>query len=163
MKKLDLLLMLCLLIYFSCASPQKSELQTTVEETAEGVQRSIPKTDKAPLPIGPYNQGIVVGNTLYTAGQIAINPANNEMVMESIEQETTQVLNNLKAVVEASGFEMDQVVKTTIYMTDLQNFSSVNEIYGSYFTEGNAPARVTVQVAALPKNANLEISMIAVK
>ena len=151
----------CLLM-LACSSPKTQE----VEETAiasEVTPRLIIKTEQAPLPIGPYNQGIVVGNTLYAAGQIAINPDTNEMVTENIEAEAKQVLKNLKHVIEAADFSMDQVVKTTIYMTDLNNFSIVNKIYGEYFKEGNAPARVTVQVAALPKNASLEISMIAVK
>jgi len=150
------------LLMLGCAAPKTEEVKEKTN-TTEVTPRQIIKTDKAPLPIGPYNQGIVVGNTLYAAGQIAIDPSSNEMVTESIEAEANQVLQNLKQVIEAADFSMDQVVKTTIYMTDLNNFSTVNEIYGKYFKEGNAPARVTVQVAALPKNASLEISMIAVK
>jgi len=155
-------LLLILTSFLACTAPKK-EFEQNSKNTITETVKTIVKTDNAPLPIGPYNQGIVVGNTLYTAGQIAIDPSTNEMVTETIEMEAKQVLGNLKAVVEAAGFDLNQVVKTTIYMTDLQDFSAVNEIYGSFFTEGNAPARVTVQVAALPKNANLEIAMVAAK
>jgi len=161
MKKIQILLLLS--FFMSCSAPKKDVKSNDVQVMENNSNRTIIKTNKAPLPIGPYNQGVVVGKTLYAAGQIAINPTNNEMVTENIEQEAAQVLDNLKAVIEAAGFKMDQVVKTTIYMTDLNDFTRVNEIYGSYFSESNAPARVTVQVAALPKGAHLEISMIAVK
>ncbi|MEM1138113.1 MAG: Rid family detoxifying hydrolase, partial [Bacteroidota bacterium] len=146
------------LFCFSCISPQKENIEKPVKEIA----KTIVKTEEAPLPIGPYNQGIVVGNTLYTAGQIAINPENGELVIETIETEAKQVLDNLKAVIEAAGFEMNHVVKTNIYMTNLEDFSKVNEIYGSYFKE-EAPTRVTLEVAGIPKNAHLEIAMVAVK
>ena len=120
-------------------------------------------TDKAPAPIGPYNQAILVGNMLYTSGQIAINPATNELVLDNIETETKQVMENLKAVLEAAEMTFENVIKVSIFISDMNNFSKINTIYGAYFNEATAPARETVQVAGLPKNVNLEISAIAIK
>jgi 2-iminobutanoate/2-iminopropanoate deaminase len=120
-------------------------------------------TDKAPAPIGPYSQAVFVGNTLYTSGQIALDPVTMELVMETIELETTQVMNNLKAVLEAANMDFYNVVKSTIFITDMNDFARINSIYASYFDEEFAPARETVQVAKLPKNVNVEISMIAIK
>ncbi len=119
-------------------------------------------TEKAPAPIGPYNQAILTGNTLYTSGQIAINPADGSLVTTSIEAETTQVMENLKALLEAAGMTFENVVKSTIFIMNMNDFSTINTIYGSYFNEKTAPARETVQVACLPKNVNIEISIIAV-
>jgi 2-iminobutanoate/2-iminopropanoate deaminase len=118
-------------------------------------------TDKAPAPIGPYNQAVLKGNTLFTSGQIAINPATGALVLDTIEAETTQVMENMKAVLEAAGMTFENVVKTTIFIMDMNDFGKINTIYGSYFNEKTAPARETVQVASLPKNVNVEISMIA--
>lgn len=120
-------------------------------------------TEKAPAPIGPYNQAVLVGNTLYTSGQIAINPATNELVLNNIEDETKLVMENLKAVLEAADMTFENVVKTTIFISDMGNFAKINGIYGSYFSEATAPARETVQVACLPKNVNVEISAVAIK
>jgi 2-iminobutanoate/2-iminopropanoate deaminase len=120
-------------------------------------------TDKAPAPIGPYNQAVLVGNTLYTSGQIALNPSTMELVLDDIEIETKQVMENLKAVLEAAAMTFDNVVKTTIFIMNMGDFARINSIYGSYFDEKTAPARETVQVACLPKNVNVEISMIAIK
>jgi 2-iminobutanoate/2-iminopropanoate deaminase len=119
-------------------------------------------TDKAPAPIGPYNQAILIGNTLYTSGQIAINPSTGTMVLDTIEVETTQVMQNLKAVLEAANMTFANVVKTTIFVMNMGDFAKINAVYGQYFEETTAPARETVQVATLPKNVNIEISMIAV-
>jgi 2-iminobutanoate/2-iminopropanoate deaminase len=119
-------------------------------------------TEKSPAPIGPYNQAILSGNTLYTSGQIAINPANGELVTATIEAETKQVMENMKAVLEAAGMNFENVVKSTIFIINMGDFGTINTVYGSYFNEKTAPARETVQVAALPKNVNIEISMIAV-
>ncbi len=119
-------------------------------------------TDKAPAPIGPYNQAVLTGNTLYTSGQIALNPATGDLVLESIEVETKQVMENLKAVLEAAGMDFENVIKTTIFISNMNDFGSINTVYGSYFNEKTAPARETVQVACLPKNVNVEIAMIAV-
>lgn len=118
-------------------------------------------TDKAPAPIGPYNQAVLKGNTLYTSGQIAINPISGELVTDTIELETEQVMQNMKAVLEAAGMTFDHVVKATIFIMNMNDFGKINDVYGSYFNEKTAPARETVQVACLPKNVNVEISMIA--
>ena len=120
-------------------------------------------TEKAPAPIGPYNQAVLVGNTLYTSGQIAINPATNELVLDNIEDETKLVMENLKAVLEAAEMTFENVVKTTIFISDMGNFAKINGVYGAYFNEATAPARETVQVACLPKNVNVEISAVAIK
>ena len=120
-------------------------------------------TEKAPAPIGPYNQAVLVGNMLYTSGQIAINPLTNELVLDNIETETKQVMENLKAVLEAAEMTFENVIKVSIFISDMNNFSKINTIYGAYFNEATAPARETVQVACLPKNVNVEISAIAVR
>ncbi len=120
-------------------------------------------TEKAPAPIGPYNQAVLVGNMLYTSGQIALNPLNNELVLENIESETKQVMENLKAVLEAAEMTFENVIKVSIFISDMNNFSIINTIYGAYFNESNAPARETVQVVGLPKNVNVEISVIAIR
>jgi 2-iminobutanoate/2-iminopropanoate deaminase len=119
-------------------------------------------TEKAPAPIGPYNQAVLIGNTLYTSGQIAINPTTGELVLETIEIETKQVMENMKAVLEAAGLSFENVVKSTIFISNMNDFGAINTIYGEYFNEKTAPARETVQVACLPKNVNVEISMIAI-
>ena len=120
-------------------------------------------TNNAPAPIGPYNQAILIGNTLYTSGQIALNPKTMELVLDDIETETKQVMENLKAVLIAAGMTFENVVKTTIFIADMNDFAKINSVYGTYFNEETAPARETVQVACLPKNVNIEISMIAIK
>lgn len=120
-------------------------------------------TDKAPAPIGPYNQAVLVGNTLYTSGQIALNPATMELVLDDIETETKQVMENMKAVLAAADMTFENVIKTTIFIMNMGDFARINTVYGSYFDEATAPGRETVQVACLPKNVNIEISMIAVK
>jgi 2-iminobutanoate/2-iminopropanoate deaminase len=120
-------------------------------------------TTKAPAPIGPYNQAILVGNTLYTSGQIALHPETMELVLNDIETETQQVMENMKAVLEAAEMNFENVVKATIFIMDMGNFTRINSVYATYFDESNAPARETVQVAGLPKGVNVEISMIAVK
>lgn len=120
-------------------------------------------TEKAPAPIGPYSQAVLSGNTLYTSGQIAINPENGKLVTNNISDETRQVMQNLEAVLNAAGMSFDNVVKTTIFIMDMNDFTAINLVYGSYFDEKNAPARETVQVSVLPKLVNVEISMIAVK
>ena len=120
-------------------------------------------TDKAPAPIGPYNQAVLFGNTLYTSGQIALNPATMELVLDDIETETKQVMENMKAVLAAADMTFENVIKTTIFIMNMGDFIRINSVYGSYFDEATAPARETVQVACLPKNVNIEISMIAVK
>lgn len=119
-------------------------------------------TTNAPAPIGPYSQAVKVGNTLYVSGQIPINAQTGQLENESIEAETTCVMKNIEAVLAAAGFEFSDIVKSTIFITDMNQFSKINTVYGSYFTL-NPPARETVQVARLPKDVNVEISVIAVK
>jgi len=119
-------------------------------------------TDKAPAPIGPYSQAVLSGNTLYTSGQIALHPHTGELVTGDIETETRQVMENMKAVLEEAGLGFENVVKATIFISDMNDFANINAVYGNYFNEKTAPARETVQVAKLPKNVNVEISMIAV-
>ena len=120
-------------------------------------------TDKAPAPIGPYNQAVLIDNTLYTSGQIALDLNTMELVLDDIETETKQVMENMKAVLAAADMTFADVVKTTIFIMNMGDFARINSVYGSYFDEATAPARETVQVACLPKNVNVEISMIAVK
>ena len=127
------------------------------------MEKKIIYTEKAPAPIGPYNQAVLVGNTLYTSGQVALNPATMELVIDNIETETKQVMENLKAVLETANMTFENVIKTTIFLTDMGDFANMNTVYGSYFDEKTAPARETVEVAGLPKNVNVEISMIAMK
>lgn len=115
----------------------------------------------APAPIGPYNQAVLAGNTLYISGQIALDAVSGDLKNASVEEESHQVMNNLKAVLNEAGMDFSHVVKTTIFLTDMSLFSTVNEIYSQYFT-GNFPSRETVAVKGLPRNVNVEISMIAV-
>ena len=125
--------------------------------------KKIINTTNAPAPIGPYNQAVLTGNTLYTSGQIALNPATGELVLDSIQIETKQVMENMKAVLEAAEMTFENVVKTSIFISNMNDFSEINEVYGSYFNAATAPARETVEVANLPKFVNVEISMIAIK
>ena len=118
-------------------------------------------TDKAPAPIGPYSQAVEVNGTLYCSGQIPVDPVTGD-IPETAEAQTHLALANLRAVIEEAGAELEDVVKTTVFLTDLKLFASVNAIYGEYFDERNAPARSTVQVAALPKGVQIEIDAIAV-
>ncbi|MBS7566150.1 RidA family protein [Mucilaginibacter sp. Bleaf8] len=123
---------------------------------------TIINTTNAPAPIGPYSQAVAAGNMLFVSGQIPANPATGELVMDSIEAQTTQVMENIKAILTEAGLDFGAIVKTSIFLKDMGTFAQVNEVYGSYFT-GNYPARETVQVAALPKNVDVEISVIAYK
>ena len=125
--------------------------------------KKIIETKNAPAPLGPYSQAVLINGTLYTSGQIAINPETGELVTSSIIDETQQVMQNLQAVLNASDMNFDHVVKSTIFISDMNDFTNINRVYGSFFNEETAPARETVQVAKLPKNVNIEISMIAIK
>ena len=125
--------------------------------------KQIINTPNAPAPIGPYNQAVLIGNTLYTSGQIALDPKTMDLVMDSIEAETKQVMDNLKAVLAAADMTFEDVIKTSIFISDMHNFAKINVVYARYFNEDTAPARETVEVANLPKFVNVEISMIAVK
>lgn len=124
--------------------------------------KKIIHTPDAPAPIGPYSQAVQVGNFLYTSGQVAINPATGELETRDITQETTRVMQNLQAILQAAGFQFSDVVKTGIFLSDMSLFNRVNEVYATYFS-GDFPARETVAVRTLPRNVNVEISMVAVK
>lgn len=124
------------------------------------MKKHIIKTDNAPAPIGPYSQAVKVGKTLYVSGQVAIHPSTGELMLESIPVETQRVMENLKAILIEAGTSFDNIVMTTIFLSDMGSFAAVNEVYGSYFT-GDYPARATVAVKTLPKNVNVEISVIA--
>ncbi len=126
------------------------------------MERIIIRTNKAPEPIGPYNQAVLAGDTLYISGQICIDPASGELKNKNLHEETHQVMQNLKTLLLEANMGFNHVVKTTIFITDMNRFKEINDVYGSYF-DGDFPARETVQVAALPRFVNVEISMIAVK
>ena len=119
-------------------------------------------TEKAPTPIGPYNQAVLINNVLYTSGQIALNPLTMELVLDTIENETKQVMENMKEVLVAAGMTFENVVKSTLFIMNMNDFAKINSVYATYFNEKTAPARETVQVAGLPRGVSIEISMIAV-
>lgn len=125
--------------------------------------KKIIHTDNAPAPIGAYNQAIMHGDYLFISGQIAINPKENLLILDSIDNETKQVMDNLKAILEAAGMTFENVVKSSIFMTNKNLFEEINAVYASYFDEKTAPARETVEVGHLPKLVNVEISMIAAR
>jgi 2-iminobutanoate/2-iminopropanoate deaminase len=121
------------------------------------------ETEKAPKALGPYSQGVIAGDFIFCSGQIALNPINGEMVKGGIWEQTRQVLENLKAVLIKAGVDLNQVIKTEIYLTNIKDFAVVNEIYAEYLNSEPLPARVTVEVSRLPKNSLIEISCIAYK
>lgn len=125
--------------------------------------RKIIATEKAPAAIGPYAQANVIGDFIFTSGQIPIDPATGEVVTGEIEAQTRQSLENVKAILEAAGSGMDKVIKTTCFLNDIADFAKMNEVYAEYFTEGAYPSRSAFQVAALPKGALVEIEVIAMK
>jgi len=127
------------------------------------MEKKIINTKKSPAPIGPYNQAVLSGNILYTSGQIAANPKTGEIVLSSILEETKQVMENLKEVLAAAEMTFENVVKTSIFISDMNNFEEINTVYAEYFNDETAPARETVEVANLPKFVNVEISAIAIK
>ena len=124
--------------------------------------KEIIKTKNAPAPIGPYNQAIKTGNTLYISGQIPLIPSTMEVFNGTIKEETELVMQSLKSILKKAGMTFENVVKTTIFIDDMNNFQNVNEVYGNYFKDASAPARETVAVKTLPKSVRIEISMIAV-
>jgi 2-iminobutanoate/2-iminopropanoate deaminase len=126
------------------------------------MDKKVINTNEAPAPIGPYNQAVQAGNMVFISGQICIDPATGELKNKDLREETNQVMNNLKSILTQAEMNFENVVKTTIFITDMKRFSEMNEEYGKYFTN-SFPARETVQVSALPKFVNVEISMIAVK
>lgn len=123
--------------------------------------KKIITTPNAPAPVGPYNQAIIHGDTLYASGQIAINPATGELVTETIEAETHQVMQNIKAILEEAGLSFEDVIKCSVFVSDMNQYSRINVVYATYFNEATAPARELVEVANLPKFVNVEISVIA--
>lgn len=124
--------------------------------------KKVIRTNNAPAPIGPYSQAVEANNTLYVSGQIALNPVDGQLVMLNIIREATQVMENISAILKEAGYSFTDVVKSTIFLSDMNNFSAVNDVYATYFSD-NFPARETVEVSGLPKNVNVEISVIAVK
>jgi 2-iminobutanoate/2-iminopropanoate deaminase len=126
------------------------------------MKRIIQSAD-APAPIGPYNQATMVGGMLFISGQIAINPGTGELVTDTIESETEQVLNNLKGIIEKAGYQMKDIVKCSVFVKNMQHFSRINAVYARYFDDETAPARELVEVSALPRYVNIEISAIAAK
>jgi 2-iminobutanoate/2-iminopropanoate deaminase len=126
------------------------------------MSKTIIASSNAPAPIGPYSQAVLSGNMLFLSGQVCIDPVTGALKNKDIQEETHQVMNNLKSVLQQAGMGFNHVIKTTIFLTDMHQFAEVNEVYGKYF-ESDFPARETVQVSALPKFVNVEISMIAVK
>jgi len=126
------------------------------------VERSLVKTQLAPSAIGPYSQAVLAGNTLYCSGQIPLDPKTGHMVTDSIEAETERVLENLVGVLTACGMTLDNVVSCRVYMTDINDYAQINEVYGGFFG-ANAPAREAVEVTALPRDARVEISCVAVR
>jgi 2-iminobutanoate/2-iminopropanoate deaminase len=124
------------------------------------MKREIIATDHAPAAVGPYSQAVRVGDFIYTAGQIPLVPGTGKLIEGDIEAQTRRVMQNLAAVLETAGSGLDNVIKTTIYVTNLADFAAINQVYGSFFAD-SPPARSTVQVAALPLNANVEIEMVA--
>lgn len=123
--------------------------------------KALVNTPNAPLPIGPYNQAVAFNGMLFVSGQIAINPATNELVLDNIEAETHQVMQNMQAIVEAAGSSLEKVLKATVFVKDMNLFGRINVVYGEYFKPEFAPARELVQVSELPKFVNIEISVIA--
>ena len=123
--------------------------------------KKIVKTNKAPQPVGPYNQAVIHNSTMYISGQIALDPITKELVIDNLTEETMLVMNNLKAILENENLSFENVIKSTIFLSDMGNFKEVNQIYASFFKSGNEPARETVEVSKLPLGVNVEISMIA--
>ena len=153
-------------LLIACSS--KKGRETSIEVLNKEIldikkMKKIITTNKAPEPIGPYNQAVLAGNTLYTSGQIAFNPETGALVLDNIQAETRQVMENLKQVLLAADMTFEKVIKTSIFISDMHNFSEINTVYGEYFNNETAPARETVEVANLPKFVNVEISAIAMK
>ena len=123
--------------------------------------KTVINTTNAPAPIGPYSQAVIAGGFVFISGQVAISPATGELVLDDIKTETKQVMENIKAILIESGIDFGNIVKTSIFLKDMQNFAQVNEVYGTYFKD-HFPARETVQVAGLPKNVNVEITVTAI-
>ncbi len=132
------------------------------QQLKKRVMKKIITSKNAPAPIGPYSHGVMMGNTLYVSGQVGKHPQTGELMLTDIKTETTRVMENIKGILTDAGMDFTHVVKTTIFLKDLNNFSAVNETYGTYFS-GDYPARETVQVSRLPLDVNVEISVVAIK
>lgn len=156
MKKIFLAILACV----CCFLVTKFSYSQLNKQSKPKMEKKIITSPDAPAPIGPYSHSVLVGNTLYTSGQVAKDAKTGEMVQQDIKSETRKVMENLQAILRAAGMGFENVAKTTIYCTDLGNFAAINEVYGSFFT-ANFPARETVQVVKLPLNANVEISVVA--
>lgn len=154
-------LTLLLLLLAGCAAAEAPDPQATLAEE-QAAARDVIAAEGAPAAIGPYSQAIRVGNTLYCAGQIGLDPATGQLVEGGIEAETRRALDNQKAVLEAAGFTMGDVVQAQVFLADLNDYSAMNEVYATYFTE-SPPARAAVQVARLPRDARVEIMLTAAK
>ena len=135
----------------------------SINTYSQNNMKKIITTNDAPAPVGPYNQAILTDGTLYMSGQVAMDVRTKKMIIGTIEQETEKVMQNIKAILNEVDFTFENVIKTTIFITDMKNFSKVNKSYGKFFNESTAPARETVEVSALPLGANVEISVIAKK
>ena len=125
--------------------------------------KKIINTEKAPSPVGPYNQSVLHGDTLYISGQIAIDPSTGNLVNGTIEEETRQVMNNIKAILDEAGLSFEHILKCSVFVKNMQHYGRINAVYAEYFDENTAPARELVEVSALPKYVNVEVSAIAGK
>jgi 2-iminobutanoate/2-iminopropanoate deaminase len=158
----DRLCFLLIFLFFFVPFLFLSNKKNASKHQSNQAMKKIINSSKAPAPIGPYSQAVQAGNTLYLSGQIALDPATNQLNNADLETETHQVMRNIQAILNEAGYEMSDIVKTSIFLSDMVYFQRVNQVYASYFTE-NFPARETVQVAGLPLKVNVEISVIAVK
>jgi 2-iminobutanoate/2-iminopropanoate deaminase len=148
---------------FGSRGPNAAHFSSNIPYTIAKISmKKIINTHNAPAPIGPYSQAVAAGNFLFISGQIPLDPHTGELICENVQAETRQVMENIKAVLTEAGLGFDHIVKASIFLTDMQSFALVNQVYGTYFTD-QFPARETVQVAGLPKNVNVEISVIAIK
>ena len=157
MKKALNFFYVCLAIFFIALA------YNTFNNKNKTDMKRIINTSNAPKPIGPYNQAVISGDLMFISGQVAFDPNTDELVLDDIQTETKQVMENLKSILEEANLSFNNVVKTTIFLSDMNDFQQVNEVYGSYFSNNQAPARETVEVSRLPKDVNVEISMIAQK
>jgi 2-iminobutanoate/2-iminopropanoate deaminase len=165
-------IVICLLVLagFVACSPrteisEQREVNRQIDTTivlSQSTERKVIYTDKAPKPVGPYSQAIFKNNALYVAGQVGLDPKTSKLVGDSVNVQTRQAIENIKAIVEQAGLKMSDIVQTTVYLTDIKDFEKMNKVYAGYFS-GSAPARATVQVAALPLKARVEIVAVAAK
>jgi 2-iminobutanoate/2-iminopropanoate deaminase len=160
---------LLLVGYLLACTPRSAETEAKKERVidttviiSQGTERKVVYADKAPKPVGPYSQAIFKNNVLYVAGQVGLDPKTSKLVGDSVNVQTKQAIENIKTIVEGAGLKLSDVVQTTVFLTDIKDFEKMNRVYASYFA-GSAPARATVQVAALPLKARVEIVAVAAK